>query len=124
MTKKDQVYKCSVCGNIVEIMHPGPGQLVCCNQPMELLEEKTEDTGLEKHVPITEKTENGIKVKVGSVEHPMDETHYIEWIEVIAGGKVLRKFLEPGEKPEAEFNLETDEFEVRGYCNLHGLWKG
>jgi len=123
MIQLKQIYKCNICGNIIEVLHVGGGQLVCCGQPMELLEEKTEDVGKEKHVPVIEKTKNGIKVKIGSVPHPMEETHYIEWIEIIANDRVYRKFLNPGGKPEAEFEVEADKIEAREYCNLHGLWK-
>ena len=123
MTELRQVYKCNVCGNIVEMLHTGVGKLVCCGQPMELQKEKTEDVGQEKHVPVIEKTESGVKVKVGSVPHPMEEKHFIEWIEVIADGKSCRKFLKPGDKPEAEFMVKADSIEAREYCNLHGLWK-
>ena len=123
MTELRQVYKCNVCGNIVEMLHNGVGKLVCCGQPMELQKEKTEDVGGEKHVPVIEKTESGVKVKVGSVSHPMEEKHYIEWIEVIADGKVYRQFLKAGDKPEAEFMVKADSIEVREYCNVHGLWK-
>lgn len=123
MTVVQQVYKCNVCGNIVEVLHAGAGELVCCGQPMQLLEEKTQDEGLEKHVPVIEKTETGVKVKVGSVPHPMEESHYIEWIELIADGRVYRKFLNPGDQPEAEFEIKAEQITAREYCNLHGLWK-
>jgi superoxide reductase len=123
MTEKNQIYKCSICGNIVEVLHPGAGQLVCCGQPMELLKEKTEDVRLEKHVPIIEKTEKGIKVKVGSIPHPMEIEHRIEWIEVIINGRVYRKFLELGSKPEAEFEIQAESILAREHCNIHGLWK-
>lgn len=123
MTKKKQVYKCNICGNIVEILHTGAGQLVCCEQPMQLLQEKTEDVGEEKHVPVIEKTANGIKVKVGSVPHPMQEDHYIEWIELISDGEIYRKFLQPGQNPEAEFQVAAETLQAREYCNIHGLWK-
>ncbi len=123
MTKRLQVYKCNVCGNMVEVIHAGVGELVCCGQPMELLKEKTEEAGQEKHVPVIEKTEKGVKVKVGSVPHPMEEKHYIEWIEVIAGGRAYRKFLNPGDAPEAEFEVSAEKIEAREYCNIHGLWK-
>ncbi|UCC91836.1 MAG: desulfoferrodoxin [Candidatus Aenigmatarchaeota archaeon] len=123
MTNVNEVYKCNVCGNIVEVLHAGVGELVCCGQPMELLKEKTEDEGQEKHIPVIEKTDNGIKVKVGSVPHPMEEKHYIEWIEVIANGRNYRKFLKPGEQPEAEFEIKAENIEAREYCNVHGLWK-
>ncbi len=123
MTEIREVYKCEICGNIVEVLHAGVGQLVCCGQPMKLLEEKTEDEGREKHVPVIEKTEDGVKVKVGSVPHPMEEKHYIEWIEVIADGDVHRKWLKPGEKPGAEFCIQSDNISARELCNVHGLWK-
>jgi len=123
MIELNQVYKCNVCGNIVEVLHAGGGQLVCCGQPMELLKEKTEDAGLEKHVPVIEKTGSGVKVKVGSVPHPMEDAHYIEFVEVIAGGRIYRKFLEPGDKPEAEFEINAENIKAREYCNVHGLWR-
>ncbi len=122
MTKLKQIYKCNVCGNIVELLHTGFGELVCCGQPMELKEEKTKDEGLEKHVPVIETTENGVKVKVGSDPHPMTEEHYIEWIEVIVDGKYCRKFLKPGDAPEAEFSIKGESVTAREYCNVHGLW--
>ncbi len=123
MTEQKQIYKCNVCGNIVEVLHAGHGELVCCGQPMEQLKENTVDAALEKHVPVVEKTETGVKVKVGSVPHPMEEEHYIEWVEIIADGTVYRKFLNPGDKPEAEFEIKAENIEAREYCNLHGLWK-
>ena len=123
MTKKLQIYKCEICGNIVEVLHEGVGELVCCGQPMTLLSEKTEDQGYEKHVPVIERTEKGIKVKVGAVAHPMEENHYIEWIEVIADGQVYRKFLSPGGSPEANFVITPEKVEAREYCSVHGLWK-
>lgn len=123
MTSLREIYKCNVCGNIVEVLHAGAGQLVCCGQPMVLLKEKTEDEGQEKHVPVIEKTDKGIKVKVGSVPHPMEENHLIEWIEIIADGDVYRKFLKPGEVPEAEFCIQAGYVTAREHCNVHGLWK-
>jgi superoxide reductase len=123
MTNVNEVYKCNVCGNIVEVLHAGVGQLICCGQPMELLKEKTEYEGHEKHIPVIEKTDSGIKVKVGSVPHPMEENHYIEWIEVIVDGRNYRKFLKPGEQPEAEFDIKAENIQAREYCNVHGLWK-
>jgi superoxide reductase len=123
MTEKLQIYKCDVCGNIIEMLHPGAGQLVCCGQPMKLFKENTVDAAKEKHVPVIEKTATGITVKVGSVAHPMEEKHYIEWIEVIADGKAYRKFLNPGEAPEATFEIKADKVTAREYCNLHGLWQ-
>ena len=121
--KTGQVYKCSVCGNIVEVLYVGGGELVCCGQPMNLLEEKTENEGKEKHVPIIEKTDTGVKVKVGSVPHPMEEKHFIEWIEILADGNSCRKFLKPGQAPEAEFKTTAANVTARIFCNLHDLWK-
>ncbi len=123
MTAQKQVYKCNVCGNIVEVLHAGQGELVCCGQPMELLQAKTADVGQEKHVPVIEVTDGGVKVKVGDVPHPMEEKHYIEWIEVITDGDGCRQFLKPGVKPEAEFNNKSKKVAAREYCNIHGLWK-
>lgn len=123
MTELRQVYKCEKCGNMVEVIHASGGTLVCCGQPMTLKTENTTEAAVEKHIPVVEKLENGVLVKVGSVEHPMLETHYIEWIEVITLNNVYRKYLKPGEKPEAFFNIEEEILSVREYCNLHGLWK-
>lgn len=123
MTERLQIYKCEVCGNMVEIIHEGAGELVCCDQPMKRMEENTTDAALEKHVPVIENTEGSIRVKVGSVPHPMQEEHYIEWIELIADGRAYRQFLKPGEEPEAVFNIEAQNVTAREYCNIHGLWK-
>lgn len=123
MTQRLQIYKCEICGNIVEMLHAGAGTLVCCGQPMKLQTENTVDASREKHVPVIEKTADGIKVKVGSVPHPMEEKHYIEWIEIIADGNVYRQFLKPGGKPEAVFKITAGSITAREYCNLHGLWK-
>ena len=123
MTKRLQVYKCEICGNIVEVLHEGKGELVCCGQPMKLFIENTVDAAKEKHVPVVEKTAKGSKVKVGSVAHPMEEKHYIEWIEIIADGKAYREFLKPGDAPEATFDIDAQAVTAREYCNLHGLWK-
>jgi superoxide reductase len=123
MAKRLEIYKCELCGNIVEVLHEGKGELVCCHQPMKLFQENTVDASKEKHVPVIEVLEHGIKVKVGSVAHPMEEKHYIEWIEVIADGKAYRQFLNPGEAPEAVFCIDAKEITAREYCNLHGLWK-
>ena len=122
-TERLQVYKCNSCGNIVEVIHAGAGELVCCGKPMDLLAENTTDAALEKHVPVIEKVDGGIRVKVGSVAHPMQEDHYIEWIEVIVDGKAYRQFLRPGDAPEAVFPVEGDRITAREFCNLHGLWK-
>jgi superoxide reductase len=123
-TKLLQIYKCEVCGNIVEMVHGGAGELVCCDQPMKLLDANTVDAAKEKHVPVIEKADCGYLVKVGSVAHPMEEKHHIEWIEVIADGKAYREFLKPGGKPEAAFCVDAKAITAREYCNLHGLWKG
>ena len=125
MAEKNQIYKCNVCGNVVEVLTAGAGELVCCGKSMELMQEKTEDEGQEKHVPIVEKTENKLIVKVGSVPHPMEEEHYIEWIEInmLDVGRIGKKYLKPGDKPEIEFHGRGDNFKIRVYCNLHGLWK-
>jgi len=123
MTKQLEVYKCAVCGNIVELLHAGAGELVCCGQPMNLFVENTVDAAREKHVPVVEKIDGGYRVKLGSVPHPMEEKHYIEWIELIAGNKVQRQFLQPGDAPEATFQTAAVEVTARAYCNLHGLWR-
>ncbi len=125
MTSLRDLYKCSVCGNVVEIVHTGAPALVCCGKPMDKMEAKTEDTGNEKHVPVAEPLHGGgISVKVGTIEHPMEEKHYIRFIEVLTKNKVFRAELSPGEKPYAEFCPNMDDvLEVREYCNLHGLWK-
>ena len=123
MAEQLQVYKCDVCGNIVEVMHAGAGELVCCGQPMKLFKENTVDAAKEKHVPVVEKTTDGFKVKVGSVAHPMEEKHWIEWVELIVDGKVYRQFLKPGQAPEASFCIKAAKVTAREYCNLHGLWK-
>jgi len=120
---KLEVYKCEICGNIVEVLHVGGGELVCCGKPMVLQAAKTADQGKEKHVPVIEKTDNGILVKVGSIAHPMEDKHYIEWIELIADGQPCIKFLKPGDKPEALFDVKADKIEVREYCTVHGLWR-
>lgn len=124
MTRSKQIYKCNVCGNIVEVLHTGVGELVCCGEAMQLMQEKREDTGQEKHLPVIEKMENKVKVKVGSIPHPMQEKHYIEWIELIADGKAYHQFLKPEDTPEAMFDVKANKVIARAYCNLHGLWKG
>jgi superoxide reductase len=123
MAERLQIYKCEVCGNIVEVLHGGKGQLVCCGRPMKLLEENTVDAAKEKHVPVIEKVEGGFSVKVGSTPHPMEEKHYIEWIELLAGGRVYREFLEPGGAPEALFKVEAENPSAREFCNVHLLWR-
>lgn len=124
MVAKTEIYRCEVCGNIVEVLYAGDGTLVCCGQPMKKQDEKTQAMeGKEKHVPVIERTQNGIKVKVGSIPHPMEEKHSIQWIQVLAGAKSYRAFLKPGDKPEAEFAINDASVVAREYCNLHGLWK-
>ena len=123
MVELNEIYKCEVCGNVVEVRHASFGELVCCGQPMNQQFEKNHDQGLEKHVPVVEKTNNGILVKVGSVPHPMEEKHYIEFIEVIVDDEMHVKYFKPGDKPEHEFRVRGDKFLVREYCNVHGLWR-
>jgi superoxide reductase len=123
VSRRLQVYKCALCGNIVEVLHAGGGELVCCGEPMQLLAENTVDASKEKHVPVIEKTADGFKVTVGAVPHPMEEKHFIEWIELIADGQAYRQFLKPGQAPEATFCLKAEHVTAREYCNLHGLWK-
>ena len=123
MAERLQVYKCDVCGNIVEVVNGGAGELVCCNQAMVLLDEKTADSATEKHVPVIEKTDEGYKVTVGSTPHPMVEDHYIAWIELIADGRTSRVYLKPGDEPVAVFCACAKEVCAREYCTVHGLWK-
>jgi len=122
MTQLNEVYKCNMCGNIVEILHPGAGALVCCNERMALMVQNTVDASQEKHVPVIEIGANSITVKVGSVAHPMEAAHFIEWIELVADGKVYRQQLQPGQAPEATFPVIAKQVTAREYCNLHGLW--
>ncbi len=123
MTEKFEIYKCDICGNIVEVLHDGAGELVCCGEPMRLVTENTVDAAKEKHVPVIERNGDTVTVKVGSVAHPMEEKHYIEWIELIADGRSYKKFLKPGDKPEAIFMCKAEKLSAKEYCNLHGLWK-
>jgi superoxide reductase len=123
MTKVKEVYRCPLCGNIVEVVHAAGGTLSCCGQPMVLLVENTTDAALEKHVPVIEKIDGGYRVSVGSVAHPMLPEHFIEWIELVTPTCVLRRYLKPGEQPVAEFKTDATEVFAREYCNLHGLWK-
>lgn len=124
MAKRFEIYKCMACGNIVEVLDGGDGELVCCGVSMKRLVASTADSATEKHVPVIEKVDGGYKVKVGSVDHPMEEKHYIEWIALVAEGKVYREFLSPGQPPEAVFNIEAAEVSALEFCNVHGLWKG
>ena len=120
---QNQIYKCELCGAIVEVIDLGADDLTCCNEPMVLVEAGAVDAAQEKHVPVVEKVAGGIKVTVGSVAHPMEDKHYIEFIELIAGDQVCRKSLDPGDAPEASFTTAADSFTVRAHCNLHGLWE-
>jgi len=121
MTELNQIYKCTVCGNVVEVVHTGAGELVCCGQPMQLQQENTVDAAKEKHVPVVEEKDGKFLVKVGSVAHPTEDSHFIEWIEAIIDGRVIREYLKPGDAPKAEFYKQPDF--ARAYCNVHGLWK-
>ena len=123
MTERLQIYKCGLCGNIVQVVHASGGLLVCCGQPMSLLTENTEDAAVEKHVPVIEAVGGGFTVRVGSVAHPMTGDHFIEWIELIVGDTVYRQHLNPGDAPEATFALDATSVVARAYCNLHGHWK-
>ncbi len=123
MTAKYEVYKCEVCGNIVEVFHSGKGSLKCCGKAMNLMTANTVDAAQEKHVPVVQKSDDNIKVNVGEFAHPMEEQHYIEWVEIIADGKSSVEFLKPGQKPEALFCLDASDIKIRAYCNLHGLWQ-
>ena len=123
MAKKFEVYKCELCGNVVQVTTAGGGSLVCCGKPMTLQNENTVEASKEKHIPVVEKNENGIFVKVGSVAHPMEAKHYIEWIQVISGSRTHTKYFNPGDAPEAQFRITAKEYAVRAYCNIHGLWK-
>lgn len=124
MAERLEIYKCELCGIIVEVLGGGKGTLVCCNQPMTLLDEQTADAATEKHVPVIEKTDDGYRVTVGSVPHPMEDEHYIEWIELLADGVACRRFLKPGDAPEATFCVCATLVSAREHCNVHGLWKG
>jgi superoxide reductase len=124
MTELNQIYKCNVCGNIIESVHNGAGELVCCGVSMEQKNETKEDSaGNEKHLPVIEKTSTSVIVRVGEINHPMESEHYIEWIEVITEHRTYRKFLNPDDEPQAEFFLEAENVTARAYCNIHGLWK-
>ncbi len=124
MTELKEIYKCKICGNIIEVLHTGVGELVCCGEPMQKQEPQTEDASTEKHVPYIEHTDEGILVKIGqNQDHPMEEKHYIEWIQLIADGKTHRQFLKPDDKPQALFCITAENVEAREYCNVHGLWQ-
>jgi superoxide reductase len=123
MTKQKEIYKCEVCGNIVEVLHAGAGTLVCCGKDMILQLEKDKEEGQEKHVPIIEKNEKGVIIKVGDIPHPMEEEHFIEWIEISTEKGFSKKFLKAKDEPIAKFPIKSDKIKARIYCNLHGLWK-
>jgi superoxide reductase len=123
MAERMEVYKCAVCGNIVEVLTGGAGGLVCCGQPMAGMKENTTDAAVEKHVPALVQKDGGWQVNIGSVDHPMSAEHYIEWIELIVEGTVYREFLKPGDKPAAFFPCSAASVSARAYCNLHGMWK-
>lgn len=124
MTELRQVYKCDICGNMIEVVHAAGGSLVCCGKPMTLKKENTTDAANEKHVPVLEEVDGKVVVRIGSVEHPMTPEHHIEWIELHTEDRVYRKYLTVDEKPEAVFNIALDKvLYAREYCNLHGLWK-
>ncbi|MEN8256347.1 MAG: desulfoferrodoxin [Thermodesulfobacteriota bacterium] len=123
MAAQLNIFKCDKCNNVVELLHAGGGALYCCNAPMLHLVENTVDAVQEKHVPVIEKTGSGYLVKVGEIPHPMTEDHLIMWIELVADGVVHRKFLGPGDAPEATFDVQADQVTAREYCNLHGVWR-
>ncbi len=125
MAKQNGIYKCEICGNIVSALIAKEPDIICCGQEMILFEEKTQEEGKEKHVPVVEINGNNVKVKVGSVSHPMEPEHFIVLIQLIKDGKVIEgRRLNPGEKPEAEFCLEnTEGITARELCNVHGLWR-
>lgn len=132
MTKINEIYHCSICGNIISVFHDGPGVLSCCDQTMSLLKSNTIEASLEKHIPVFQKTKKGFKIQVGSIPHPMEEKHFIEWLEFAIEDKIIRKQFRPGEKAELiiecqNYNLDNCKKDnpkwIRAYCNLHGLWK-
>jgi len=123
MTKQDQIYKCSICSNITEVLHESNGTLSCCGKPMDYLQENTIDAAVEKHIPVINKIDGGYKVIIGEISHPMIEKHYIEWIELVVDNHVFRRYLKPGEAPESIFHTSATDVFARGYCNLHGHWK-
>ena len=121
--ERNNILKCNLCGNIIEVIEAHSDNLVCCGQDMNILQENIIEASTEKHIPAVEKTNGGILVKIGSIAHPMEEKHYIQWVEVISKNKSYKKFFSPNNKPEAFFPIEDDKLIVRAYCNLHGLWK-
>jgi len=123
MTNRNEIYRCTVCGNVIEVASPAAGTLSCCGQPMRLMRENTTDGAKEKHVPVVERISGGYRVRVGSAEHPMLSNHYIQWIELFDGDALMRRYLKPGDKPEATFRTDSDTVYAREYCNLHGNWR-
>ena len=123
MVERLEIYKCEICGNIVEVLHGGKGTLVCCGKEMVRQTENTVDAAVEKHVPVVEVLDDGVLVKVGEVAHPMQDDHYIEWVQIIVGDRCSRIFLKPGMAPEGKFTPPKEGITAREYCNLHGLWK-
>jgi len=123
MAQLKEVYKCEICGNIIEVLHAGGGKFICCGKEMKLMKENSVEAAVEKHVPVIEQKGSTVTVAVGSVEHPMEEKHYIEFIEIMTDAKIYRQYLKPGEKPVATFSIEGKVAGAREYCNLHGLWK-
>ncbi len=123
MAKNLEIYRCSICGNIVEVVNGSSGTLVCCGKPMKLLRANTMDAATEKHVPVINRKDGGYNIKIGSTAHPMTKDHYIQWIEIVADGRSYRKFLNPGDAPEAFFEITAAKVSVLEYCNLHGLWQ-
>ncbi len=122
MTEKFQIYKCEVCGNIVEVLHESSGKLACCGQPMKLQKENSKGKYAKKHAPVIERNKEGVSIKIGAVEHPMEKDHYIEWIEIFTNKGRSKKFLKPGDKPELMFPVKAKKIKARMYCNVHGLW--
>lgn len=122
MKKKHEIYHCPVCGNIIEVLNPG-ALMVCCGKPMLLLKENTSDASEEKHVPMITPTDNGYKVTIGTIQHPMTHDHYIQWIELLTGNGIMRQELSPEDKPEATFITHSKAPIARAFCNIHGLWK-
>ncbi|MBN1437427.1 MAG: desulfoferrodoxin [Sedimentisphaerales bacterium] len=124
MANRLELYKCDKCGNVIEMIWGDYRHMLCCGTMMHPVEAKTADAKTEKHVPVIEKVPGGFKVTVGSVPHPMEENHYIQWIEIQADGKVYTEYLKPGMAPEATFTIDAEKVTAREYCNVHGLWKG
>lgn len=123
MAKQREIYHCDICGNTVEVEFGGKGELVCCGKPMKLVTANTVDAAKEKHVPVIERKDDGVLVKIGSVPHPMVDEHYIVYIEICADGILMRKYLKPGQTPEAFFKTDAKTIVAWEYCNVHGLWK-